>query len=250
MVGGGGAYVPPHRRRGQLGSSKALGSEPLGNQNAGRNTQQSASLPCNNEKGNAVTTQRNHRYSYDEVKGSKGPRGYSDEDNCDQVSLEPFLAAFTRICCINLPNREDRWINFCNRLSQSLGHDCAAALIQSNKIERCNAVDGRAVMEKLQTSTENSDAGEPDLPQIEWDATENAKYDKHIKPPMTKMLSPGEVGCAMSHVGLWRQLAEADEGEKDARSAPTMLILEDDAIFYQDPMSSQRNQQQKGSQHP
>ena len=39
-------------------------------------------------------------------------------------------------------------------------------------------------------------------------------------------MTPGEVGCAMSHVRLWAQL-EANNTEN-----PTMLILEDDSVFY------------------
>jgi GR25 family glycosyltransferase involved in LPS biosynthesis len=64
---------------------------------------------------------------------------------------------------------------------------------------------------------------------LEWDATQNSLYDKHIQPPMSKRLSPGEVGCAMSHISLWRELASSNNENA------TMLILEDDAVFYQQP---------------
>ena len=72
------------------------------------------------------------------------------------------------------------------------------------------------------------------MPCIEWDATKNAQYDRHISPPMTKLLSPGEVGCTMSHILLWRKLAECENPEA------TMLILEDDAQFYISPDKNKR----------
>mmetsp|Transcript_110322 Transcript_110322/g.318841 ORF Transcript_110322/g.318841 Transcript_110322/m.318841 type:complete len:215 (+) Transcript_110322:2-646(+) len=65
-----------------------------------------------------------------------------------------------------------------------------------------------------------------DFPNISWDASKNALYDRHIQPPMQKTMSAGEVGCALSHVRLWRMLAE------HADNVGPMLILEDDAAFY------------------
>jgi GR25 family glycosyltransferase involved in LPS biosynthesis len=63
------------------------------------------------------------------------------------------------------------------------------------------------------------------MPCVKWDATKNSQCDRHMSPPMTKQLSPGEVGCTMSHIRLWRKLAECENSEA------TMLILEDDAQF-------------------
>ena len=91
------------------------------------------------------------------------------------------------------------------------------------KVERFAAVDGKEVL--------------PENVTLEWDATQNAQYDKHIQPPMTKQMTPGEVGCAMSHVQLWKELAEMETRESDTN----MLILEDDAILYQ-PKSKRRRQ--------
>jgi GR25 family glycosyltransferase involved in LPS biosynthesis len=76
---------------------------------------------------------------------------------------------------------------------------------------------------------------------LEWDTTKNARWDKHVEGGMTRTLTPGEIGCALSHVKLWYELAAnmppppdfadgTDVGTKpDADTA--MLILEDDAAF-------------------
>ena len=84
-----------------------------------------------------------------------------------------------------------------------------------HKVERFAAVDGAEVV-PLDVS-------------LEWDATQNAQYDQYIQPPMTKQMTAGEVGCAMSHIGLWKELAEMEETIRK----PNMLVLEDDAILYQ-----------------
>lgn len=92
-----------------------------------------------------------------------------------------------------------------------------------DKVQRFDAVDGTAVMQIPETERRD----DPDFPKLDWDATQNAVYDRHIQPPMEKRMTPGEVGCAMSHARLWRKLLE----EADSTNT-TMLILEDDAIFY------------------
>jgi GR25 family glycosyltransferase involved in LPS biosynthesis len=96
----------------------------------------------------------------------------------------------------------------------------------TQQVEKFDAVDGAALL--LQTD-ENTHRGEALVMDclLEWDATKNAMYDRHIEPPMAKRLSPGEVGCALSHVQLWRELLHCDDLESS-----TMLILEDDATFY------------------
>jgi GR25 family glycosyltransferase involved in LPS biosynthesis len=68
--------------------------------------------------------------------------------------------------------------------------------------------------------------------QMEWDATINASYSRKVAPGKRVML-PGELGCALSHINLWRELAATD-GDPHMT---TMLILEDDAVF-----STYRNQ--------
>lgn len=99
------------------------------------------------------------------------------------------------------------------------------------KVERFAAVDGQEVL--------------PENVLLEWDATQNSRYDKHIQPPMAKQMTPGEVGCAMSHVQLWKELAEIEPRESNTNN---MLILEDDAILYQ-PKSTRRRQSPHKANH-
>jgi len=123
----------------------------------------------------------------------------------------------------------------------------------AQKVERFAAVDGQDVMHLYTTEAKSGDSDNNDneiLPLLEWDATQNAQYDKHIQPPMTKQMTPGEVGCAMSHIRLWKELADMETripastaatssqtsggGDGGENKAATMLILEDDAILYQE----------------
>lgn len=123
---------------------------------------------------------------------------------------------FTRVCCINLRRRPDRWKEFLSRLEASLGEN-GKDFIQ--KVERFDASDGAALLESSLAGTWSEDVV------LDWDASKNAIYDRHIEPPMQKCLTPGELGCAMSHIRLWKELAD------DSADA-TMLVLEDDVVFY------------------
>ncbi|KAL3934085.1 MAG: hypothetical protein SGBAC_010112, partial [Bacillariaceae sp.] len=178
---------------------------------------------------------------------------------------------FTRIVCISLMRRQDRWKTFQKRMRHCLNnyhhekeqehHPFAA------KVERFAAVDGQDVMHLYEDDV-GHDADElslvPLLPLLEWDATQNAQYDKYIQPPMIKQLTAGEVGCAMSHIQLWKELAEMGKiissttpteeefetttsgGENCNTAEATMLILEDDAILYQEQRGSDRHRSCKG----
>lgn len=142
--------------------------------------------------------------------------GQKGEFNSVDIEARLLCDAFSYVYCINLQHRQDRWEKFFSRLQQTLGNRGAAFL---QKVKRFDAVDGREIMSESESTVE-------DMPCLEWNATKNSRYDRHIVPPMTKQMSPGEVGCALSHIRLWRKLAESD----DPRA--TMLILEDDAVFY------------------
>lgn len=147
-----------------------------------------------------------------------------------------------RICCINLKRRPDRWERFLNRVHRVLlpqlgdraGSVVGAACWES--IERFEAVDGstlelEAQPNKAHSANDPNSAGGDDnrfhlaaLCSLQWDATNNARWDRSIRPPYARRMTHGEVGCALSHVRLWQELASSTY-----RSA---LILEDDIIFY------------------
>jgi GR25 family glycosyltransferase involved in LPS biosynthesis len=208
------AYVPPHRRgrgrgqpatRGRLADSRPAATEPA------PATEPPAPEPARRQWNNQQETQ-------------------SAEDTEAQLLQD----TFTHVCCINLKHRQDRWTSFLQKLQRSLGNR-GSKFIQ--KVERFDAVNGAALLKlKLESSSSPGVEEDPDMPcVIEWDATNNSRYDRHISPPMIKQLSPGEVGCAMSHVRLWRKLAESENPEA------IMLILEDDAQFYASPDKDNRS---------
>jgi GR25 family glycosyltransferase involved in LPS biosynthesis len=62
----------------------------------------------------------------------------------------------------------------------------------------------------------------PSVISISWDTTLNARFDRNCPPNTALRMSAGEIGCAASHVALWRRCA--------ASEAP-LLILEDDVSF-------------------
>ena len=139
----------------------------------------------------------------------------SDGNESVDKDLEVLCGAFDRVRCINLKRRQDRWTAFCSRLTSTLGERGRKFVHQ---VERFDAVDGAALLAS-ETCTD-------DTTLLEWDATKNSMYDRHIQPPMKKYLTPGEVGCTMSHVQLWREIKNSED------SSYKMLILEDDATFY------------------
>ena len=194
------AYVPPHRRR----------HHP--EQGAGSKTVEELS---NNPGGRKWNRNNNN----------------NNDDIVDSTNL--LCGAFSRVCCINLRRRQDRWDTFCSRLQSTLGKN--HPFLQ--KVERFDAIDGTALL------ADDDDDTLRMLPcLLEWDATSNSMYDRHIQPPMTKRMTPGEVGCAMSHVQLWQELvnssSDCDKEEEEEEEAfwndknYRMLILEDDATFY------------------
>jgi GR25 family glycosyltransferase involved in LPS biosynthesis len=199
------AYIPPHRR----------------------NQQNSTSSPPNQR---TTTTKRHQRW---------GTHPYTDDDDdalradASQELAAAAAARFTRICCINLRRREDRWTTFCCRMRSVMLGDNGRQFIE--KVERFDAVDGAEIMAR---NIEGNGVREEEMPRLDWDASKNALYDRHIQPPMTKRMTPGEVGCAMSHVRLWKQLANSEEQDC------TMLILEDDAECYKG--SNSRSGDQRG----
>lgn len=120
----------------------------------------------------------------------------------DEESHQVLSQAIPKAYCINLASRTDKWDDF-QRFASNVSPDFL------ERIERFNAVDG-------------SEYQVCDDIQIEWDATTNAKYSPKEEPGIRTMLI-GEIGCALSHIALWRRLAASDDTHA--------LILEDDCGF-------------------
>jgi len=218
------SYVPPHKRR--VGAAAPSSSRtPSDPGRAFRSTQRDSRRNRSNKNssgrggggGGGRDSSRNH---HDEAK----------------ANAELFCGSFTFIRCINLKHRPEQWERF-RRCGKSIGPEFLA------KLRRFSAIDGRKVLgsgDRGEVSDETDASSECPSNRIgidvvlEWDTTQNAKWDRHVAPGITRELSPGEIGCALSHVSLWRDLVEGteDNGNDNGNGNATMLIFEDDATFY------------------
>ena len=272
---GGGSYVPPHKRHPQKeegGDKNAAASpstaaaaghppppqKPKPNPTKGNTTnkpgQGTNKQGNHNNNNNNNNNNRNHspKRNNNNRKHSKSPtrqqqhhhhppphhhhhHQHLDKEQLhhQQEQLQKLKDSLTRICCINLERRPDRWQSFQQHLQQSLGRKIGHSLLQS--VERFHAVDGIPTTDT--TTTQSAALGLHVT--TTWDASRNAQWDRHITPPFTKVMTDGEVGCALSHVQLWHELAatpvaEVAEGDNAElqQAATTMMILEDDALFY------------------
>ena len=100
--------------------------------------------------------------------------------------------------CINLDRRTDRWEKFSSQ-------PVVQSMIQSGQLKKWSAVDGKT----LDLVTD---------PRISMLCKKNIK--DNLRRAHEELNSIGGVGCALSHIGLWKWLAESDH---DA-----VLIFEDD----------------------
>lgn len=118
----------------------------------------------------------------------------------DSVWNPPQLPIRTLV--INLARRRDRW----NSISERLRPLETGGILQ---VERLEAVDAS------QETIPESSVG------LSWTTDRNAKYDgrEGYHAGVQLDLSPGERGCAMSHVTVWRTL-----------DCEPVLVLEDDAV--------------------
>lgn len=107
------------------------------------------------------------------------------------------------IVCINLNHREDKW--------QAIRRQASKHALS---IQRWEAIDGS---EWKQEDTNVIDR--------KWDSSTNAKYSSNVTPG-TKTMTDGEVGCALSHISIWREAT---------RSKRPFLVLEDDVCLYERP---------------
>ncbi|MEO8549291.1 MAG: glycosyltransferase family 25 protein [Kofleriaceae bacterium] len=102
--------------------------------------------------------------------------------------------------CINLPRRRDRWRRMIRRFR---------ALDMT--VERFSAIDGYAI---------NVDEVSPQLLALQYDSTANAAWDPLVSPGIMCRLTPGEVGCTLSHIAVWDELL--------SRRERYAIVLEDD----------------------
>ncbi|GAX24263.1 hypothetical protein FisN_4Lh034 [Fistulifera solaris] len=127
------------------------------------------------------------------------------------TQLPPDFGQITLYYCINLSERPDKWRAFQNRALNV--HSEFAGLVK-----RFDAVNGKHVLREGRCSD--------DCIKLVWDASINAKYSSRARPG-TKTMTAGEVGCALSHVELWKILTSTESSSEN----PVMMVLEDDAVF-------------------
>ena len=89
------------------------------------------------------------------------------------------------IYSINLDKRKDRW----DEMKKTF-------YIEHFKLHRISAVDGKLL---------NLATVDPKIVELKYDSTENAKYDKRLKPHVSMTLSPGEIACSLSHYKIWKK---------------------------------------------
>lgn len=119
-----------------------------------------------------------------------------------KTESDDILQAFPQICCMNLDRRTDKW----NMMKRE-------AKMNGLPVERFSAVDGDAWIEEDRLLDTNDVVRE-------YVAAAIPELGIKCKSPGPKLLSPSEVGCALSHIHLWRKV-----------STRAMLVLEDDSQF-------------------
>eukprot|EP00434_Breviolum_minutum_P032454 symbB.v1.2.028699.t1/scaffold3068.1/size68108/5 len=109
---------------------------------------------------------------------------------------------------INLQRRKDRWEGVCRRLDEFQAVSPSTSLLQ---VHRFQATDGRTDEVPLNAVGTC------------WNTSRNAQFDGRpgYRADVELQMTPGERGCAMSHVRAWRSAAE--------RTRP-VLVMEDDAV--------------------
>jgi len=197
-----------------------------------------------------------------------------DRSGTDEIF---FCEAFSFVRCINLARRSEQWDRFCHH-----GRRIGSEFLK--KVVRFDAVDGKEAILQLQgVAIAASDVSEDanitrksaasisstnSMGRIgidvawEWDTTQNSLWDRHVAPGIIRQMTAGEIGCALSHISLWKELAKNEtedrestigsngciqnETDKEQAIQPdslSMLILEDDAAFLE---QSHRRYTKKG----
>ena len=123
------------------------------------------------------------------------------------------------VYCINLDRRPDRWAAFQPQLAK-LG---AFLHPEEGRLEvvRVSAIDGR------ERDLAQLDPAEI-LPVWRWDqCILGNKFEGVGQESEERKLTPGEIGCALSHVEVWRRIAS-----QETRTAA--IVFEDDALLDDD----------------
>lgn len=206
-------------------------------------------------------------------------REQTEDKDSNRANEIYFCAAFSFIRCINLAQRPQQWEQFhdhCRRIGPEFW----------NKVVRFDAVDGQEAVRQAQgvplaasgdvvedgnsarkaaaAAAESSLRLDP-TGRIgievawEWDPTQNSLWDRHVAPGIIRQMTPGEIGCALSHISLWKELAKKEPEDCDSTIVNSgsiqnlqplslsMMIFEDDASFLK---QSRRRHTKRGTPTP
>ena len=123
---------------------------------------------------------------------------------CKNLTVEKFdNNTNIKILCINLDKAKDRW-NKVNKKFNKLGFT----------IERFPAINGKEVKYEEYK----------DLVKLEYNTDLNAQCDSKTKPGLTLKLSPGEIGCNLSHCKIWQKMVNENINK--------CMVIEDDIVPY------------------
>lgn len=144
-----------------------------------------------------------------------------------RASLSSFGSHFSKVFLLNLDRRPDRWHAFQEGFREAAGEDSLAL------VERVSAVDGSRVdMDAL----------------LKRGLLSRLGHRRLQEPPARRIwgmdLTPGAVGCALSHIKLWGRIAAAGAatpassqgsqggmGCMEGGKGRPFLVMEDDCVF-------------------
>lgn len=184
---------------------------------------------------------------------------------CVSGEISPYVP-FKRVFVINLDRRKDRWENIYKQLTEVVG-------IPPGLIERVSAVDGQRLLQPPHPCTSSSHAStekgvDHEKGPAKWnqEVLHRLVAAKLLSPLGRRRLeasrreqiwgmdlTPGAVGCALSHLEVWRQIFSLEGSSRNYSRSPCCsksdsnenflsffaapparnlyLVLEDDAVF-------------------
>ena len=221
------SYVPPHKRRISKGGQGATATT------FAATTNKSGS---NNASKSKYTTNATAAISNNDNNSNNNNSNKNAIAIAAAANTLLFCKAFSFIRCINLKNRPEQYEKFLYYAECRIGSE----FIQ--KLKRFDAINGKEIT--VPSSLSSSSLDFVDDVALEWDTTQNSLWDRHVKPGLIRQMAPGEIGCALSHISLWKELVtmvadekkeheqnEQEQEQQIVEQQSSMLIFEDDAAF-------------------
>ena len=139
---------------------------------------------------------RSHCLAYDQIYQSPGPELWRLGQVRENFSISSLSSVY-----LNLERRPDRR----KRTEKELS-------FLPFPLTRINAIDGK-----------KSPKFSPDELVIKYDTTANSRWDIRIPPLQMRIMSPGEIGCCLSHLKALRMANTIKE---------PLIVFEDDVVVY------------------